>query len=165
MAEPASDGGSVNRLRRFQMTEVSMKSFESESLSQLHAQPVGVAERERLEQEARRMRTEAVGHRCWRPLAALSSRFLRSLFGFVEAFADGLAAKRLNDELVRLDDAELRERGIAREEIGRYVAESMGWRSRREEVAPPAAVLSVINGGHGEPASQSDEPRPHRRAA
>jgi hypothetical protein len=89
----------------------------------------------------------------------------RSLFDFFEALAEGIAAAHLYENLSRLDDSGLRELGITREEIGRYVVESMGRRSRQEEVALPAAALSMVDGGHGEPAAQPDEPLPHRRSA
>jgi hypothetical protein len=49
--------------------------------------------------------------------------------------------------------------------MGLYVVNSMKLKQTREADAPPAAALSVIDGGQGEPAAQPDDPRPHRRTA
>ena len=121
------------------------------------------AYRARLEAEAARQRAEAV-----RETVAVIGRAIgavfRGVFRVFTMIAEASAAMRLYEELSRLDDAALADLGIRREQIGRYVADSMDAAAGRRQAVAAESGLAAIDGGRNErPAVADDLPR--RRAA
>lgn len=120
------------------------------------------AYRDRLEKEAALLRAEAV-----RETAKVIGRGIRAafrgLFRMVMMIAEGSAAVRLYEELSRLDDGQLADLGLRREQISQYVVDSMGGTPSRKKAVPADAALEAIDGGRQAPANTDEQP--HRRAA
>ena len=161
-----------NRYNWLQTTEVMMERFETELAypnpsvlfddDALRAKVLYDPEyRAQLEKEAARLQAEAVRRTAMVVGRAIRAVF-REVFHLLGMVAKGSAAVRLYEDLSRLDDGQLADLGISREQISQYVVDTMEGPSSRTKAASVAA-LSAIEGGRSERPAKTD--LPHRRAA